>query len=157
MGTGSKHTQVSVPPHDAPGRVSTGSKRPKMFQSDSDDDGPPRDVPGLGGTGSQPAKLFQSGCVDDGPPHDAPELVGTKGRGPKMFKSESDDDGPPNDDTGLVGSGRGTHVMPMDSTTVDDGTLRLSAANTYEWGDPKYARAAGHVLNAPMLESIESA
>ena len=96
--------------------------------------------------------MFQSDSDDDGPPHDAPELVGTKGRAPKMFMSKS----PPNDATGLVGSGKGTHDMPMDSTTVDDGSLRLPT-NTYEWGDPKYARAAGLMLNSPMLESIESA
>ena len=96
--------------------------------------------------------MFQSDSDDDGPPHDAPELVGTKGRAPKMLMSKS----PPNDATGLVGSGKGTHDMPMDSTTVDDGTL-LAPTNTYEWGDPKYARAAGLMLNSPMLESIESA
>ena len=65
---------------------------------------------------------------------------------------DSDDDA-----TGPVGSGGGTHDMPMESTNVDDGTSLVSAANTYEWADPKYAGAASHVLNAPMLESIESA
>ena len=47
--------------------------------------------------------------------------------------------------------------MPMESTNVDDGTLLVSAANMYEWADPKHTGAASHVLNAPMLESIESA
>ena len=69
--------------------------------------------------------MFRSDSDDDGPPHDAPELVGTKGRAAKMFMSKS----PPNDATGLVGSGKGTHDMPMDSTTVDDGTL-LAPTNT---------------------------
>ena len=145
------------PPHDAPGLVGTGSQAPKMFPSDSDDDGAPRDAPGRVSTGSTRRKMFQSDSDDDGPPRDAPELVGTRSKGLNMFQSDSEDDGPPHDATGLVGSGRGTHNMPMDSTTVDDGTVRLLAASEYEWGDPKYARAASHVLNAPMLESIESA
>ena len=111
-------------------------------------------IAGLVGTGSKAPKMFQSDSDDDGPPHDAPELVGTGSKGPKMF--DSDDDGPPHDATGLVGPGRGTHDMPIDSATVDDGTLRLLAANEYEWADPKYAKAAAHVLNTPMLESIQS-
>ena len=85
-----------------------------------------------------------------GPPGDAPELAGTTRKGFKIF--DSDDDA-----TGPVGSGGGTHDRPMESTNVDDGTSLVSAANTYEWADPKYAGAASHVLNAPMLESVESA
>ena len=73
--------------------------------------------------------MFQSDSDDDGPPSDAPELVGTRSNGLKMFQSDSEDDGPPHDATRLVGSGRGTHNMPMDSTTVDDGTVRLLAAS----------------------------